>query len=154
MNCMYYKVDVAIKSYVISFLTGSTFDGFIDCTNEYQTKRVELWSWKVYFILVIWIEKNANFKKSINTTKARNVIKLVLMTLTTSRTNYKWVGHTGILRHFKLSIQGCPWVMWPNSFIRCNVFQKLLWLLTCFQGIILCWDKFLWPQNYDFSSCS
>ena len=25
-------VDVAIKSYVISILTGSTFDGFIDCT--------------------------------------------------------------------------------------------------------------------------
>jgi hypothetical protein len=41
---VYYKVDVAIKSYVISFLTGSTFDGFIDCTNEYQTKRVELCS--------------------------------------------------------------------------------------------------------------
>ena len=27
-------VDVAIKSYVISILTGSTFDGFIDCTLE------------------------------------------------------------------------------------------------------------------------
>ena len=26
-------VDVAIKSYVISILTGSTFDGFIDCTH-------------------------------------------------------------------------------------------------------------------------
>ena len=29
-------VDVAIKSYAISILTGSTFDGFIDCT---KTKR-------------------------------------------------------------------------------------------------------------------
>ena len=27
-------VDVAIKSYAISILTGSTFDGFIDCTND------------------------------------------------------------------------------------------------------------------------
>jgi hypothetical protein len=32
--CMYYNMDVAIKSYAISFLTGSTFDGFIDCTLE------------------------------------------------------------------------------------------------------------------------
>ena len=29
-------VDVAIKSYVISILTGSTFDGFIDCTDIKQ----------------------------------------------------------------------------------------------------------------------
>ena len=28
------NVDVAIKSYAISSLTGSTFDGFIDCTLE------------------------------------------------------------------------------------------------------------------------
>jgi hypothetical protein len=28
-----HDVDVAIKSYVISILIGSTFDGFIDCTN-------------------------------------------------------------------------------------------------------------------------
>ena len=29
-------VDVAIKSYAISILTGSTFDGFIDCTSIKQ----------------------------------------------------------------------------------------------------------------------
>ena len=29
-------VDVAIKSYVIYILTGSTFDGFIDCTDIKQ----------------------------------------------------------------------------------------------------------------------
>ena len=28
-----HDIGVAIKSYVISILTGSTFDGFIDCTN-------------------------------------------------------------------------------------------------------------------------
>jgi hypothetical protein len=33
---MYYNMDVAIKSYAISFLTGNTFDGFIDCTLEQQ----------------------------------------------------------------------------------------------------------------------
>ena len=31
--CVLY-VDVAIKSYAISFWTSSTFDGFIDCTLE------------------------------------------------------------------------------------------------------------------------
>ena len=31
-------VDVAIKSYVISVLTGSTFDGFIDCMNTVLVK--------------------------------------------------------------------------------------------------------------------
>ena len=31
-------VDVAIKSYVISILTDSTFDGFIDCTNIVTAK--------------------------------------------------------------------------------------------------------------------
>ena len=36
---MVQHVDVAIKSYVISILTGSTFDGFIDCTNIKQKKR-------------------------------------------------------------------------------------------------------------------
>ena len=28
-----HDVDVAIKSHVISFLIGNTFDGFINCTN-------------------------------------------------------------------------------------------------------------------------
>ena len=32
------KVNVAIKSYVISILTGSTFDGFIDCTDIMMVK--------------------------------------------------------------------------------------------------------------------
>ena len=31
-------VDVAIKSYAISILTGSTFDGFIDFTHLVMTK--------------------------------------------------------------------------------------------------------------------
>ena len=31
-------VDVAIKSYAISILTGSTFDGFIDCTSIKQER--------------------------------------------------------------------------------------------------------------------
>ena len=39
-----HHVDVAIKSYAISILTGSTFDGFIDCT---RTKRYSLSSWRV-----------------------------------------------------------------------------------------------------------
>ena len=42
-------VDVAIKSNAISLLTGSTFDGFIDCT---KTKRTNLSSWRgIYFQL-------------------------------------------------------------------------------------------------------
>ena len=32
------NVDVAIKSYVISILTGSTFDGFIDSTDIMMVK--------------------------------------------------------------------------------------------------------------------
>ena len=31
-------LDVAVKSYVISILIGSTFDGFIDCTNIVMVK--------------------------------------------------------------------------------------------------------------------
>ena len=33
-----HDVDVAIKSYVISVLTGTTFDGFIDCTHSVMAK--------------------------------------------------------------------------------------------------------------------
>ena len=33
-----HHVDVAIKSYAISILTGSTFNGFIDCTNIKQNE--------------------------------------------------------------------------------------------------------------------
>ena len=36
-------VDVAIKSYAVSILTGSTFDGFIDCTKDlFIMKGIEL----------------------------------------------------------------------------------------------------------------
>ena len=34
-------VDVAIKSYVTSNLTGSPFDGFIDCTNIVMVKDLD-----------------------------------------------------------------------------------------------------------------
>ena len=36
-------VDVAIKSYAISPKTGSTFDGFIDCTLEKFTGLIDRW---------------------------------------------------------------------------------------------------------------
>ena len=54
-NCTH--VDVAIKSYVISILTGSTFDGFIDCTNMYQTKRVDLCTWMDFYSVNTWYGK-------------------------------------------------------------------------------------------------
>ena len=57
----------------------------------------------IFFILAIWYGKKFD-----STTKKRNVIKLILMT--SNYFDYKCVGHRGILRHFKLSIQGCPWV--------------------------------------------
>ena len=45
INCKTLKivqhVDVAIKSYVISILTGSTSDGFIDCTNIVMVKDLD-----------------------------------------------------------------------------------------------------------------
>ena len=41
-------VDVAIKSYAISILTGSTFDGFIDCTYIVVTVKELMKIWKAF----------------------------------------------------------------------------------------------------------
>ena len=78
-------MDVAIKSYVISILTGSTFDGFIDCTNIKQ-KRVDLCSWKVFSIWQFDVEKNANLHKSFNITRMSLFLWPVIIWVLVSKT--------------------------------------------------------------------
>ena len=56
----------------------------------------------------IFYSSNLVWKKIDSTTETRNVIKLILMTF--NYFHYKCVGHRVILRHFKLFIQGHPWV--------------------------------------------
>ena len=52
---MVQHVDVAIKSYVISILTGSTFDGFIDCTHSVMVKDFnEDWTSTKFRGIVFW----------------------------------------------------------------------------------------------------
>ena len=51
-------VDVAIKSYAISILTGSTFDGFIDCTNIKQKGWTSAHEWNFCIVAKLDIGKH------------------------------------------------------------------------------------------------
>jgi len=63
-SCVLY-VDVAIKSYAISSLTGSTFDGFIDCTLDRLTVSTcnftILQQWSTYPHSVQYLSSAINF---------------------------------------------------------------------------------------------
>ena len=53
-----YYVDVAIKSYATSTLTGITFDGFIDCTLEKFTGLIDEWlSFRLAIYLIRFVYK-------------------------------------------------------------------------------------------------
>ena len=54
-NQQNWAVDVAIKSYAMSILTGSTFDGFIDCTNIKQ-KGWTSTPWMDFYSVNTWDE--------------------------------------------------------------------------------------------------